>query len=88
MPCTTDLYFPLDDARLEAAALPNVTLAPIHSLWGHPAGGGAEPAATEYITRAIRDFMAGRPIDNAQLVRRDGREVDHPGRGSQPPNGT
>ena len=79
LPCTTDLYFPVDDARLEAALLPNVTLAPIRSLWGHPAGGGADPAAADFITGAIQHFLADRPVTNAQLVRRNGHEVEHSG---------
>src|SRR3954469_20572448 len=38
MPSETDLYFPVSDARYEAKYIPNVTLMPIPSLWGHPAG--------------------------------------------------
>ena len=34
MPSETDLYFPIGDARYEAAFIPGVTLMPIPSLWG------------------------------------------------------
>ena len=44
MPSTTDLYFPLEDARYEARFIPGVALVPIVSLWGHTAGAGASPA--------------------------------------------
>src|ERR1017187_10292893 len=41
MPSETDLYFPIGDARYEAAFIPGVTLTPIPSLWGHTAGAAA-----------------------------------------------
>ncbi len=43
MPSETDLYFPIGDARYEAAFMPTVTLTPIPSLWGHTAGAGPNP---------------------------------------------
>ena len=44
MPSETDLYFPVGDARYEAQFMSTVSLVPIPSLWGHPAGAGANPA--------------------------------------------
>jgi homoserine O-acetyltransferase len=37
MPCETDLYFPIGDAKYENQFIKNVTLTPIPSLWGHSA---------------------------------------------------
>jgi hypothetical protein len=34
MPSEPDLYFPIGDARYEAAMMSTVTLTPIPSLWG------------------------------------------------------
>ncbi len=57
MPGATDLYFPVEDARYEAAFIPQVTLKPIPSLWGHPAGAGAGPEDGPFLNQAIRDFL-------------------------------
>ncbi len=66
MPSLTDLYFPADDARLEAASIPRATVAPIPSLWGHPAGSAASPTDAEFVGRAIRAFLAGAPVPGAE----------------------
>ena len=58
MPSATDLYFPLEDARYEAAFIPHVTLMPIPSLWGHPAGAGASPADKTFLNEKIAAFLA------------------------------
>jgi homoserine O-acetyltransferase len=62
MPSATDLYFPVTDARFEAQFMPKVTLLPIPSLWGHPAGAGASPADKDFLNRNIADFLAGKPV--------------------------
>ena len=62
MPSATDLYFPVGDARYEAAYMPHVTLLPIPSLWGHPAGAGASPADEAFLNENIRKFLAGERI--------------------------
>lgn len=62
MPSATDLYFPVGDARYEAAFMPHVTLLPIPSLWGHPAGAGASPADEKFLNENIAKFLAGQPI--------------------------
>lgn len=57
MPSETDLYFPLTDARYEAQFIPHVSLVPIPSLWGHPAGAGASPADRDFLNRNIAGFL-------------------------------
>jgi homoserine O-acetyltransferase len=57
MPVTTDLYFPIGDAKYEAQFIPNVTLVPIQSLWGHPAGAGSDPADLAFLNRMIGRFI-------------------------------
>jgi homoserine O-acetyltransferase len=58
MPGTTDLYFQVEDNRLEAEQMQDATLLPIPSQWGHRAGlptANKEDAA--FITRAIQDLL-------------------------------
>jgi homoserine O-acetyltransferase len=58
MPSATDLYFPLTDARYEAAFIPHCTLAPIPSLWGHTAGAGATAADAKFLNDQVARFLA------------------------------
>ena len=58
MPSETDLYFPIGDARYEAAFIPGVTLTPIPSLWGHTAGAASNPADAKFLNEAIGRFLA------------------------------
>ena len=60
MPSETDLYFPVGDARYEAAFIPGVTLMPIPSLWGHTAGAASNPADAKFLNENIGKFLAGR----------------------------
>jgi homoserine O-acetyltransferase len=60
MPSETDLYFPLGDARYEAAFMPKVSLVPIPSLWGHTAGAGGSPADEKFLNETIGRFLAAR----------------------------
>lgn len=57
MPSETDLYFPLGDARYEAAFIPGVKLMPIPSLWGHTAGAASNPADAKFLNDHIGDFL-------------------------------
>jgi len=57
VPSETDLYFPVGDARYEAAFIPHVQLLPIPSLWGHPAGAGASPDDAKFLNDHIADFL-------------------------------
>ena len=59
MPSATDLYFPVADARSEAAFIKQCALVPIPSLWGHPAGAGASPADLAFLNLHIAAFMDG-----------------------------
>jgi homoserine O-acetyltransferase len=61
MPSETDLYFPIGDARYESAFIPNVTLKPIPSLWGHTAGAAPNPADAKFLNDAISQFLRGNP---------------------------
>ena len=61
MPSETDLYFPLTDARYEARFIPHVTLTPIPSLWGHPAGAGIDPADATFLNERIAAFLNSHP---------------------------
>jgi homoserine O-acetyltransferase len=57
MPSETDLYFPVTDARYEARFIPHVTLTPIPSLWGHPAGIGVDAADKAFLNEKIAAFL-------------------------------
>jgi homoserine O-acetyltransferase len=61
MPSETDLYFPVGDARYESQFIPQVTFAPIQSLWGHPAGAAANPADAKFLNETIGAFLARAP---------------------------
>ncbi len=57
MPSETDLYFPITDARYEAAFIPGVLLTPIPSLWGHTAGAASNPADAAFLNEKIGNFL-------------------------------
>ncbi len=59
MPSETDLYFPVGDARYEAAFIPHVSLMPIPSLWGHTAGAASNPADARFLNENIARFLSG-----------------------------
>ncbi len=61
MPSETDLYFPVGDARYEAAFIPGVTLTPIPSLWGHTAGAASNPADAKFLNEKIGAFLGTAP---------------------------
>jgi homoserine O-acetyltransferase len=60
MPSETDLYFPIGDARYEAAFIPGVSLVPIPSLWGHTAGAASNPADGKFLNDKIGRFLNAR----------------------------
>ncbi len=60
MPSESDLYFPVSDARYEAAFMPHVSLVPIPSLWGHTAGAGGSAADEKFVNEAIAHFLAAK----------------------------
>ncbi len=58
MPGTTDLYFQVEDNRLEAEQMPNARLLPIPSDWGHRAGlPSANVQDAQFITSALKDLL-------------------------------
>ncbi|HEX6895480.1 MAG TPA: homoserine acetyltransferase, partial [Bryobacteraceae bacterium] len=59
MPSETDLYFPISDARYEAALIPGVSFMPIPSLWGHTAGAASNPADAKFLNERIGAFLGG-----------------------------
>ncbi len=59
MPGATDLYFPPEDSAIEVQHIPHAELRTIPSVWGHQAGGGADPAAAAFIDIAVRESLAG-----------------------------
>jgi homoserine O-acetyltransferase len=58
MPSASDLYFPVTDAKFEAALIPQCTFQPIPSLWGHTAGAGFSPADGQFVNQQVAAFMA------------------------------
>jgi homoserine O-acetyltransferase len=58
MPSATDLYFPVEDAKYEAAFIPKVTFRPIPSLWGHTAGAASNPADAKFLNAEVSAFLA------------------------------
>jgi homoserine O-acetyltransferase len=68
MPSMTDQYFPVSDARYEAQFMHTVSLLPIPSLWGHPAGAAADPADAKFLNENIANFLAGKPVAAEKVV--------------------
>ena len=58
MPGTTDLYFQVEDNRLEAEQMPNARLLTRPSDWGHRAGlPSANVQDAQFITSALKDLL-------------------------------
>jgi len=58
MPADTDMYFTLEEARIEAAMIHDAELRVLYSPYGHCAGApGRFPAETVVVERAIRDLL-------------------------------
>jgi homoserine O-acetyltransferase len=70
MPSETDLYFPVGDARYEAAFIPRVSLVPIPSLWGHTAGAASNPTDAKFLNETISRFLAAPQQTGAHVVKR------------------
>jgi homoserine O-acetyltransferase len=68
MPSMTDQYFPVGDARYESQFMRTVSLLPIPSLWGHPAGAAADPADAKFLNENIAKFLAGEPVAAEKVV--------------------
>ena len=61
LPAEKDLYFPPEDEQWAVGHIPSAELRVIPGVWGHFAGGGANPMDTAYIDAAIRDLLAMPP---------------------------
>ncbi|KAL3422468.1 homoserine O-acetyltransferase [Phlyctema vagabunda] len=59
MPSRTDQYFPPRDSEIEMESLRYGVLAPIETIWGHIAGGGANPVDLKYMDSTIAGFLQG-----------------------------
>lgn len=58
MPSDTDLYFTVEDNRLEVAQMTNATLLPIPSIWGHRAGNPTlSPADAQFLDVALSGLL-------------------------------
>jgi homoserine O-acetyltransferase len=58
MPGATDLYFPPEDSAYEVEHIPGAVLRPIPSIWGHGAGGGADPADAAFVDATLKEWLA------------------------------
>ncbi|SIR50332.1 MULTISPECIES: alpha/beta fold hydrolase [Acidiphilium] len=59
MPGQTDLYFPPEDSAFEVAHMPDATLIPVPSIWGHFAGGpGTNPVDVDFIDGKLKELLA------------------------------
>lgn len=58
MPCMTDQYFDHVDSENEMKSLQHGKYEPIPSVWGHMAGGGANPEDLQWMDKKIAEFMA------------------------------
>ncbi|RKN47194.1 alpha/beta fold hydrolase [Streptomyces hoynatensis] len=58
LPSRTDLYFPPEDEEWSAARIAGAELRVVPTLWGHLAGGGADPEAAAFIGSALRELLA------------------------------
>lgn len=57
MPAERDLYFPVADEIYEVSKMPNAELRVIPGIWGHFAGGGANPDDTKFIDTAVKELL-------------------------------
>ena len=65
MPAERDLYFPVADEEYEVSKMPNAELRVIPGVWGHFAGGGANPEDTHFIDNAVKELL-NLPLKSAQ----------------------
>src|SRR3954454_14545004 len=58
LPAEKDLYFPPEDEEYASQFIPNGELRVIPGVWGHFAGGGANPTDTKYIDGVLQELLA------------------------------
>jgi homoserine O-acetyltransferase/O-succinyltransferase len=59
LPAEKDLYFPPEDEAWAVEHIPNGELRVIPGVWGHFAGGGANPVDTAYIDDILKELLSG-----------------------------
>lgn len=57
MPAEKDLYFPPEDEQWSSQFIANGEVRVIPGVWGHFAGGGANPADIDFIDTALAEFL-------------------------------
>ena len=67
MPAKRDLYSPEDNAW-EVERMPNAELRVIPGVWGHFAGGGANPVDTAFIDRGLKDYWQTEPARAREVI--------------------
>ena len=58
MPAEKDLYFPPEDERWAVSHMKTAELRVIPGVWGHFAGGGANPVDTAFIDEAVAELLS------------------------------
>lgn len=58
MPAEKDLYFPPEDEEYAVSHMSNAELRVIPGVWGHFAGGGANPVDIKFIDDALKELLA------------------------------
>ncbi|MBU3064538.1 alpha/beta fold hydrolase [Nocardia sp. NEAU-G5] len=57
LPSRKDLYFPPEDEQWAVDHIPGAELRVIPGIWGHLAGGGADPDGAAFIDSALREHL-------------------------------
>jgi homoserine O-acetyltransferase/O-succinyltransferase len=58
LPAEKDLYFPPEDEEYAVSHMSNAELRVIPGVWGHFAGGGANPVDIKYIDDVLKELLA------------------------------
>ena len=58
LPAEKDLYFPPEDEEYAVSHMSTAELRVIPGVWGHFAGGGANPVDTEFIDGVLKELLA------------------------------
>jgi homoserine O-acetyltransferase/O-succinyltransferase len=58
LPALKDLYFPPEDEEFAVSQFPNAELRVIPGIYGHFAGGGANPDDIKFIDNVLKELLA------------------------------
>jgi len=58
LPALKDLYFPPEDEEFAVRHIPNAELRVIPGVYGHFAGGGANPEDIRFIDDVLKELLA------------------------------